>query len=75
MVNEKKNGKKLALFITIGLLFASIVVFIIITAFYNVYDPSEFGRINGGVDTENIGIPQDAEEQRGKVGTPTSPKE
>lgn len=75
MVNENKNGKKLALFITIGLLLASIVVFIIITAFYKVYDPSEFGRINGGVDTENIGIPADAEKQREKVGTPTSPKE
>ena len=75
MVNERKSGKKLALFITMSLFFASIIVFIIITAFYNVYDPSKFGRINGGVDTENIGIPQEAEDQREKVGTPTSPKE
>ncbi|HCG4535971.1 hypothetical protein LG296_19820 (plasmid) [Ureibacillus chungkukjangi] len=70
MVNEKKNGKKFALFITIGLFIASIVVLFVITAFYKLYDPSEFGRINGGIDKENVGIPQEAEEQRDKVGTP-----
>ena len=75
MVTDRKNGKKFALFITIGLFIASIVVLIVITAFYKLYDPSEFGRINGGIDKENVGIPNEAEVQREKVGTPLIPKE
>lgn len=75
MIKEKKNGKKFALLIIMGLCISSIVVLIVITAFYNLYDPSKFGRGNGGVDTENVGIPHEAEDQREKVGTPSSPKE
>lgn len=71
-MRHEKNGKKLV-FIIIGILLAaSIAVLGATMFFYNSYDPSKYGRNNGGVDSENIGIPQEAEEQRQKVSTPAT---
>jgi hypothetical protein len=72
MANDKKNGKKFALFVGGGICVAALAVAIIIFTFYNAYDPSKYGRSNGGVDAEKVGIPQEAEEQRQKIGTPAS---
>ncbi|RHW33443.1 hypothetical protein D1B33_15470 [Lysinibacillus yapensis] len=69
---KEKNGKKFAIFMGIGLCAAALAVVIAILAFYNAYDPNKYGRSNGGVDTENVGIPKEAQEQREKVGSPGS---
>ena len=50
MVEEKKNGKKFATIILGTIATASILVVIIITAFYELYDPTKYGRCNGGID-------------------------
>lgn len=50
MAEEKKNGKKFATVILSTIAIASILVVIIITAFYELYDPTEYGRCNGGID-------------------------
>ena len=50
MVEEKKNGKKFATIILGTIATASILVVIIITAFYQLYDPTKYGRCNGGID-------------------------
>ena len=71
-MTQEKNGRKLVFIIVGILLVASIAIFAVTMAFYNFYDPSKYGRSNGGVDTENIGIPQEAEEQRQKVSTPVA---
>lgn len=71
-MSKEKNGKKFAIFLGLGLSAAVAAVIIIIMIFYNSYDPSKYGRSNGGIDTENVGIPEDAEEQREKVGSPGS---
>ena len=50
MAEEKKNGKKVAIFILSSIAVASIFIVIIITAFYKLYDPTKYGRCNGGID-------------------------
>ena len=50
MAEEKKNGKKVATIILSSIAIASILVVIIITAFYELYDPTKYGRCNGGID-------------------------
>ena len=50
LVEEKKNGKKVATIILGSIAIASILVVIIITAFYKMYDPTKYGRCNGGID-------------------------
>ncbi len=50
MAEEKKNGKKFATIIVSTIAIASIIVVIIITAFYKLYDPTKYGRCNGGID-------------------------
>lgn len=50
LAEEKKNGKKVATVILSSIAIASILVVIIITAFYELYDPTEYGRCNGGID-------------------------
>ena len=50
MEEEKKNGKKFATIILGTIATASILVVIIITAFYQLYDPTKYGRCNGGID-------------------------
>ena len=50
MAEEKKNGKKFATIILSAIAIASILVVIIITAFYELYDPTKYGRCNGGID-------------------------
>ena len=74
-MSGKKNGKKVSIFISLTLLVSSVLVVVIIMAFYNVYDPSKYGRTNGGIDTENVGIPQEAQEQRDKISAPTTSTE
>ena len=50
MVEEKKNGKKVATIILSSIAIASILVVIIVTASYELYDPTKYGRCNGGID-------------------------
>ena len=50
LAEEKKNGKKIATIILGSIAIASILVVIIITAFYKMYDPTKYGRCNGGID-------------------------
>ena len=50
LAEEKKNGKKVATIILSSISIASILVVIIITAFYELYDPTKYGRCNGGID-------------------------
>jgi len=50
VAEEKKNGKKFAAIILSTIAIASILVVIIITAFYELYDPTKYGRCNGGID-------------------------
>ena len=50
-MNEKKNGKKIAVVIVSTMLVASLAVVLVISAFYKYYDPTKYGRNNGGVDT------------------------
>ena len=40
---------------------ASLLAVIAITVFYNTYDPSKYGRNNGGVNDNNKGIPETEE--------------
>lgn len=69
-MDQEKSGKRLAVIFVGIVAAAAITVFTIVIVFYNYYDPSKYGRSNGGVDANNIGIPHEAEEQRDKVGTP-----
>ena len=50
MAEEKKNGKKVAMIVLSSIAIASIFIVIIITAFYELYDPTKYGRCNGGID-------------------------
>ena len=55
--NKETSGKKIAYIIIGSIIIASIFAVIVITIFYNTYDPSKYGRNNGGVDEENRGVP------------------
>lgn len=60
---EKKSvsGKKMTGIIIGSIIAASLLAVIIITIFYNTYDPSKYGRNNGGIDQNNKGVPEKEE--------------
>ncbi|KGR86125.1 hypothetical protein [Lysinibacillus odysseyi] len=55
------SGKKMAGIIIGSIIAASLVAVIFITVFYNTYDPSKYGRNNGGIDENNKGVPKTEE--------------
>lgn len=55
---KETSGKKVAYIVMGSIIAASIFAVIVITIFYNTYDPSKYGRNNGGVDVENPGAPE-----------------
>lgn len=55
--NKETSGKKVAYIVIGSIAIASIFAVIVITIFYNTYDPSKYGRNNGGIDEENRGAP------------------
>lgn len=62
-MEEKKqmSGKKMGS-ILIGIIVGtSLLAVILIMVFYNVYDPEKYGRSNGGVDSNNLGVPTQEE--------------
>ena len=56
-VEKGTSGKKIGLIVIGSIIVASIFAVIIITVFYNTYDPTKYGRNNGGIDTNNPGVP------------------
>ena len=52
------SGKKIGIIIIGSIILASICAIIVITIFYNTYDPSKYGRNNGGIDPDNKGVPE-----------------
>ena len=66
-MGEKKDtsGKKVGIIVIGSIIVASIFAVIVITIFYNTYDPSKYGRNNGGIDPDNKGVPEaeDIDEQ------------
>lgn len=60
---EKKSvsGKKMTGVIIGSIIAVSLLAVIIITIFYNTYDPSKYGRNNGGIDQNNKGVPETEE--------------
>ncbi len=58
MGEKNTNGKKVALIVIGSIIAASLVAVIVITMFYQTYDPSKYGRNNGGVDPNNKGVPE-----------------
>jgi flagellar basal body-associated protein FliL len=62
-MNEKKNGKKFAVMIVSIVIVASLAVVAVITAFYELYDPTKYGRSNGGVDPANTHIEEKHEDE------------
>lgn len=52
-MEEKKNGKKFAMIIISTMIIASILVVIVISAFYELYDPTKYGRKHGGVNDQD----------------------
>lgn len=59
-MEEKKgtSGKKIGIIVIGSIIVASIFAVIVITIFYNTYDPSKYGRNNGGIDPDNKGVPE-----------------
>ena len=59
-MGEKKgtSGKKVGIMVIGSIIVASIFAVIVITIFYNTYDPSKYGRNNGGIDPDNKGVPE-----------------
>ena len=59
-MEEKKgtSGKKIGIVVIGSIIVASIFAVIVITIFYNTYDPSKYGRNNGGIDQDNKGVPE-----------------
>ena len=59
-MGEKKDtsGKKIGLIVIGSIIVASVFAVIVITIFYNTYDPSKYGRNNGGIDPNNKGVPE-----------------
>lgn len=51
-MEQKQNGKKVATILVSTIVIASILVMIVITAFYKFYDPTKYGRNNGGIDPD-----------------------
>ena len=52
------SGKKIGLIVIGSIIVASVFAVIVITIFYNTYDPSKYGRNNGGIDPDNKGVPE-----------------
>ncbi len=59
-MGEKKDtsGKKVGIIVVSSIIVASVFAVIVITIFYNTYDPSKYGRNNGGIDPDNKGVPE-----------------
>ena len=59
-MGEKKetSGKKVGIIVIGSIIVASIFAVIVIMIFYNTYDPSKYGRNNGGIDPNNKGVPE-----------------
>lgn len=49
-MEKATSGKKIAAFVVSIIAIACILVVILIQTFYATYDPSKYGRSNGGVD-------------------------
>ena len=49
-MKQKSNGKKTAIIVVSSMVVASILVVILIQTFYATYDPTKYGRKNGGID-------------------------
>lgn len=60
-MEERKgtSGKKIGIIVIGSIIAASIFAVIVITIFYNTYDPSKYGRNNGGIDPDNKGVPEE----------------
>lgn len=61
MEKKSMSGKKMAGIIIGSIIVASLLAVVVITIFYNTYDPSKYGRNNGGVDPDNKGVPETEE--------------
>lgn len=55
------SGKKASAVLISIIVTVSLLAVISITIFYNVYDPEKYGRNNGGVDPDNLGVPTQEE--------------
>lgn len=49
-LEQKKNGKKFAAIIISSIVIASLLAVVLIQVFYATYDPTKYGRNNGGID-------------------------
>ena len=61
MEKKSMSGKKMGIIVVGSIVAASLLEVIVITIFYNTYDPSKYGRNNGGVDEDNKGVPETEE--------------
>lgn len=62
MTGEKQmSGKKMVTILISIIVSVSLLAVILITVFYNMYDPEKYGRNNGGVDADNLGVPTQLE--------------
>ena len=61
MEKKSMSGKKMGVIVIGSIVAASLLAVIVITIFYNTYDPSKYGRNNGGVDENNKGVPETEE--------------
>lgn len=61
MEKKSMSGKKMGVIVIGSIVAASLLAVIVITIFYNTYDPSKYGRNNGGVDEDNKGVPETEE--------------
>ena len=58
---KQMSGRKMGIIILSSIVAASLFAVILITVFYNMYDPEKYGRNNGGVDQDNLGVPEQQE--------------
>lgn len=58
---NQMSGKKASAILISIIVVVSLLAVISITIFYNVYDPEKYGRNNGGVDPDNLGVPTQQE--------------
>lgn len=63
-MEQKQNGKKVATILISTIVVASILVMVIITAFYKFYDPTKYGRNNGGIDRDNVIIIEENDDEQ-----------
>ena len=55
---KDKSGQKMGIIVIGSIIVASVFAVVVITIFYNTYDPSKYGRNNGGIDPDNKGVPE-----------------